>query len=220
MLQGRLRSWLVELIQSKEDTPHSEDEFDELDPNDPASWQSLDYIHDQVQTQLNVQSGIWDAVDGRLRLILGVITIVFAAAGALFQRSSWQAGGAPLPFSVGAATIVAVLLFLGAAAMVAWAYRPTDFDRPPKPGELRDLYLTTDPRRVKLTVIDSILDAYTGNEAVIKRKNRAFKWAFSLTAAGTGLLGLALMTQITCETSAPPWHALTWWAWPLGASGC
>jgi len=210
---------LVELIQSKEDTPHSEDEFDELDPNDPASWQSLDYIHDQVQTQLNVQSGIWDAVDGRLRLILGVIRSSLPRLVHSFNAHPGRQG-APLPFSVGAATIVAVLLFLGAAAMVAWAYRPTDFDRPPKPGELRDLYLTTDPRWVKLTVIDSILDAYTGNEAVIKRKNRAFKWAFSLTAAGTGLLGLALMTQITCETSAPPWHALTWWAWPLGASGC
>jgi hypothetical protein len=185
-----------------------------------ASWQSLDYIHDQVQAQLNAQSAIWDAVDARLRLILGVITIVFAAAGALFQRSSWQAGGAAFPFFVGMATVVAMAFFLAAAAIVAWAYRPTDFDRPPKPGELRDLYLTTDPRRVKLTVIDSILDAYTGNEAVIKRKNRSFKLAFGLTAAGTGLLGLALMTQVTCETVAPPWSGFGWWAWPLGASGC
>jgi hypothetical protein len=153
-------------------------------------------------------------------LILGVITIVFAAAGALFQRSSWQAGGAALPFFVGMATVAALILFLSAAGIVAWAYRPTDFDRPPKPGELRDLYLTTDPRRVKLIVVDSILDAYTGNEAVIQRKNRLFKWAFGLTAAGTVLLGLALMTQVTCETATPPWAGLGRWVWPLGASGC
>src|SRR5687767_11993428 len=113
-----------------------------------------------------------------------------------------------------------MILFLVAAGIVAWRYRPTDFDRPPKPGELRDLYLTTDPRRVKLIVIDSILDAYTGNEAVIKRKNRAFKWAFGLTALATGLLGIALMSQVACETAAPPWHGAWRWLWPLSTPGC
>jgi hypothetical protein len=194
--------------------------IDDLDPDNPASWQSLDYIHDQVQAQLNAQSAIWDAVDARLRLILGVIAIVFAAAGAFFQRSSWQAGGAPFPFLVGAATFLSVLLFLLAAGVVAWAYRPTDFDRPPRPGDLRDLYLTTNPRRTKLIVIDSILDAYTGNQAVIKRKIAAFKWAFGLTAGATGLLGIAIMAQVTCETAAPPWHRALWWSSVLGASGC
>ena len=157
----------------------------------------------------------------RLRLILGVITIVFAAAGALFQRSSWQAGGAPLPFTVGAATVVAVLLFLGAAAIVAWAYRPAEFDRPPKPAELRDLYLTTDPRRVKLIVIDSILEAYTGNEAVIQQEESGLQAPHSdLRQRGTGFLGVALMVQVTCETKVPSWASLIWWAWPLGSSGC
>lgn len=217
----QLRAFVVDLLGFSEQQPHPvEYATDDIDPDDPRGWQSLDYIHDQVQAQLEAQSSIWDAVDTRLRLILGVITIVFAAAGALFQRSSWQAGGAPLPFTVGAATVVAVLLFLGAAAIVAWAYRTAEFDRPPKPAELRDLYLTTDPRRVKLIVIDSILEAYTGNEAVIQQKNQAFKLAFGLTAAGTGLLGVALMVQVTCETKVPSWASFIWWAWPLGSSGC
>jgi hypothetical protein len=185
-----------------------------LDPDDPRSWLSLDYVHDQVQEQLEEQAKLWDTVDGRLRLILGVISIVFAAAAA-FQRSSPASGGAPLPFLIGAGAIGAVSLFLAAAAIVAWAYWPTDFDRPPKPHELRELYLTTDPREVKLIVIDITLLAYTGNEAIIKRKNLAFKRAFALTGIATILLGLAFMGQVACQTAAPPW---IWW--PLGHSGC
>lgn len=216
-----LRILIQELLRPDEDfLPTDVPPSTALDPDDPENWPSLDYIHDQVQAQLNAQSSIWDAVDARLRLILGVITIVFAAAGALFQRSSWQAGGAPLPFVVGAATVIALILFLVAAGTVAWAYRPMNFDRPPNPGELRDLYLTTDPRRVKLTVIDSILDAYTANEEVIRRKNRYFSWAFGFTAVGTSLLGLALMAHVTCETATPRWYGSGWLAWPLGATGC
>ncbi len=208
-----LRSYLRDILdlraQQTEETAAGE-----LDPDDPASWLSLDYVHDQVQAQLEEQSELWDTVDGRLRLILGVISIVFAAAAA-FQRASPAAGGAPLPFWVGAAAIGAVSLFLAAAGIVAWAYWPTDFDRPPKPHELRELYLTTDPREVKLIVIDITLLAYTGNQAIIERKNRAFKRAFGLTAAATILLGLAFMGQVACQTAAP-----TWWWWPLGRSGC
>src|SRR5215212_8047990 len=120
-----LRSYLRDVLdlraQQTEETAAGE-----LDPDDPASWLSLDYVHDQVQAQLEEQSELWDTVDGRLRLILGVISIVFAAAAA-FQRASPAAGGAPLPFWVGAAAIGAVSLFLAAAGIVAWAYWPTDF---------------------------------------------------------------------------------------------
>ena len=49
----------------------------------------------------------------------------------------------------------------------------------------RNLYLTTDPKEVKLIVIDITLLAYTGNQAIIERKNVAFKRAFALTAIAT-----------------------------------
>jgi hypothetical protein len=183
------------------------------DVEDPATWLSLDYVHEQVQAQLEIQSKDWEAVDARLRLILGVISIVFAAAAA-FQRATPSSGGAPLPFVVGAAAILAVIFFLAAAIIATVAYWPYDFDRPPKPHELRELYLTTDPREVKLTVIDSILLAYTGNETIIERKIIAFKRAFCLTAIASALLGVALVVQMAYQTAAPPW----WW-WPVGQPG-
>jgi hypothetical protein len=216
-----MRDWLrlylrdfLEIPQVQPVVQPEEVPTEELDPDDPKSWLSLDYVHDQVQAQLDEQSKLWDTVDGRLRLILGVISIVFAAAAAL-QRSSPASGGAPLPFVIGAGAIGAVLLFLVAAAIVAWAYWPTDFDRPPKPHELRELYLTTDSQEVKLIVIDIILLAYTGNQAIIKRKNLAFKVAFALTGIATILLGGAFMGQVACQTAAPFW---VWW--PLGRAGC
>jgi hypothetical protein len=177
------------------------------DVEDPETWLSLDYIHEQVQAQLELQSKDWEAVDARLRLILGVISIVFAAAAA-FQRAASASGGAPLPFAVGATAILAVIFFLAAAVVATLAYWPSDFDRPPKPHELRELYLTTDPREVKLTVIDSILLAYTGNQEIIERKIIAFKRAFWLTAVASSLLGVALVVQVAYQTAAPPW---SWW---------
>ena len=52
------------------------------------------------------------------------------------------------------------------------------------------------------------------NEDVIERKNLAFKIAFVLTAVATGLLGIALMAQVACQTVALPGD---WW--PLGHQG-
>jgi len=212
-----LREYLRDILELPETFPQAEagdERAEDLDPDDPRSWLSLDYVHDQVQTQLDEQSKLWDAVDGRLRLILGVISIVFAAAAA-FQRASPVSGGAPLPFMIGAGAICAVTLFLAAAGIVAWAYWPTDFDRPPKPHELRNLYLTTDPKEVKLIVIDITLLAYTGNQAIIERKNMAFKRAFALTAIATILLGVAFIGQVACQTVAP-----TWLGWPFARTGC
>lgn len=212
-----LRLYLRDLLELAERQPQPKPEeglADDLDPDDPRSWLSLDYVHDQVRAQLDEQSKLWEGVDGRLRLILGVISIVFAAAAA-FQRSSPVSGGTLLPFVIGAGAIGAVSLFLIAAGIVAWAYWPTDFDRPPKPHELRELYLTTDPKEVKLIVIDIILLAYTGNQAIIERKNLAFKVAFGLTAIATILLGVAFMGQVACQTVAP-----TWLWWPFERTGC
>ncbi|MCC7106261.1 MAG: hypothetical protein IT307_14060 [Chloroflexi bacterium] len=191
---------------------HEAEEADDVES--PETWLSLDYVHEQVQTQLEIQSKDWEAIDNRLRLILGVISIVFAAAAA-FQRAGSSSGGSPLPFLVGTVAIMAVVLFLVAAAIATWAYWPYDFDRPPKPHELRELYLTTDPREVKLTVIDIILLAYTENAQIIERKITAFKQAFSLTAIATILLGIGLMAQVACQTAAP-----TWLWWPFEHAGC
>lgn len=173
---------------------------DVSDPENPDNWLSLDYVHERVLVQLDAQSDIWDDADERLRLILGVIGIVFAAALGLQRTVSPTT--APLPALVGTAAIAAILIFLIAGAIVAVAYWPTPFDRPPKPSSLRDLYLTTDERETKLIVIDSIIAAYNHNEVVLARKIGAFKLAFVRTAAATGLLGLAVILEIGRQTQA------------------
>jgi hypothetical protein len=199
------QKWSIQQIRQLLSKGKGEEQAEESeDVETPEAWLSLDYVHEQVQAQLEIQSKDWEAIDNRLRLILGVISIVFAAA-ATFQRAAPAAGGAPLPFLIGAAAISAVFCFLLAAAIATQAYWPYDFDRPPKPHELRELYLTTDPREVKLTVIDIILLAYTDNEKIIERKITAFKRAFWFTAVATSLLGIALMAHIAMQTAAPPW---------------
>lgn len=209
---GRAR--IVAAVDEHETRSRAAAPLDEIDPDDPATWLSLDYIHDQVQAQLAAQSDLWDAVDGRLRLILGVIGIVFAAS-ATFQRQVTVGGTAQVPFVVGLLVALAVVVFLLAGSIVSIAYWPQEFNRPPDPIDLRERWLTTDPKQVKLIVMDSIREAYNDNEDVIERKSRAFKVAFVLTAAATGMLGAALVAQVTCQTVAPPWG---WW--PLGRGGC
>jgi hypothetical protein len=164
------------------------------DPEDPASWQSLDYIEAQVTSQLKQQHDIWDSVDGRLRLVLGVVGIVFAAA------LGFQRGQNPLTTPVGVLTMLAVAGFLGAAAVVAWAYWPRDFDWPPRPAGIRELVLL-DPRETKLQVIDTIIQSYNLNEQIIAFKIRWFKLAFLLTAGATALLGIAIVVHVWGQTA-------------------
>ena len=110
-LRTWLRSRLLQLLAPTEDVDDAEE--DEFDPDDPDNWLGLDYVHDQTLEKLTAQYEAWNVVDGRLRLVLGVIGIIFAAALGL-QRST-----APIPFWVGVLAILAMVLFLLAGVLVA-----------------------------------------------------------------------------------------------------
>ncbi len=85
--------------------------------------------------------------------------------------------------------------------MVAIAYWPRDFDRPPKPSGLRAQYLTRDPRETKLAVIDTVILAYNANVATIAMKIRLFKIAFVLMSSATALLAVAVVVQVIYQTT-------------------
>jgi hypothetical protein len=125
-------------------------------PDDPESWQAIDYIHDQLTEQLKNQNAVWAEMDGRLRLILGITGIVFAAVLG-FQRAATY-----LLFPVGALTIVSVVLFMVAASIAALAFRTRDFNWPPSPQGLYQGYLQHDPRMAKRSTCLAIIFAYIG----------------------------------------------------------
>jgi hypothetical protein len=58
------------------------------DPEDPSSWVGIDFILERLDTQLTTQAKLWEEADGRLRTILGVIGIVFAATLGLLPRGT------------------------------------------------------------------------------------------------------------------------------------
>src|SRR5256885_2245695 len=68
---------------------------------------SFDFIFDQVVGQLQFQNQLWDIVDGRLRLILGVIGIILAALLQGITRGL-EPPRQPLSLITGASAIVAV----------------------------------------------------------------------------------------------------------------
>ena len=115
-----------------------------LDPNDPTTWVGLDLVHEQVTDKLKEQNDLWEAADTRLRLILGVISLVFAVALGLVPRGavtiSTPAGPVSepqyLPFWAGVALIAGLGLYFLAGGIALWAFWPRDFDWPPRPGGL------------------------------------------------------------------------------------
>lgn len=185
------------------------DENAAFDPNDPENWISLEYVHDRVLEELTSQERRWQEVDSRLRMVLGVTGIVFAVAGAFVRGnlpvSGALAAGVPipasLPFWVGTAVDGAVVLYLIAGLLVAWAYRWRSFDRPVRPWIL-STYISTDPREVKHEVIDTAVLAYYQNERVITTKLQLFAVSFVFTVLATILLGVALLMQVTLQTQA------------------
>jgi hypothetical protein len=165
-----------------------------LDPESPDNWLSLDYVHDRVIAQLEAQSNTWDIIDGRLRFILGVVGIVFAAVLGL------QRGASPIPYWAGIFAILGVIAFFIAGLFAVYGYSITVFDMPPEPAALRREYLTTDPKETKLVVIDTIIEAYNRNQSVLSEKMTAFWTAFRLTVLATGLLGAAVVVQVASQT--------------------
>lgn len=177
------------------------------DSENPDNWFGLDYIHDRISSQLAAQSGLWEEINGRLRLILGVTGIVFAATLGLLPRGSVSVSTPqgtvtqPLfvPFAVGVCAVASMTLYFVAGLIATVAYWPRDFNWPPAPASLRK-YLTSDEREIKLTVVDEMLDAYADNEVELERKVRAFRRALAITVLATGLLGAAVIIELVTVT--------------------
>ena len=121
-----------------------------FDPDDPENWISLDYVEEVTQAQMARQAAEWDLLDGRLRLILGIVGVVFAAV------LGFQRGPSLLEAHVAFLAQVAVLLFLSAGIVAVVGFWPRDFNWPPDPRDLYE-YLTTEPRRTRKDLIDSLI---------------------------------------------------------------
>jgi hypothetical protein len=180
------------------------------DPEDPATWVGLNYVHDRVLAQLEHQSRLWEEADGRLRLVLGIIGIVFAVTLGLLPRGSVTvqaetgalfSGPLLLPFLVGVLAIVGLVLFAVAGLIAVVAYWPRDFNWPPAPESLRK-YITTNEREIKLTLLDEMLDAYDENGFWLGRKFLAFRWALVIAGIATAVLGASVIIELTQVTRA------------------
>jgi hypothetical protein len=177
-------------------------------PENPANWLALDYVHDRVAAQLEEQGDLWEEADGRLRLILGLIGIVFAVTLGLVPRGtvSTPSGGTTaeplyLPFFVGVPAIGGLVLFGLAGILALTAYWPRDFNLPPAPDSLRK-YVTSNEREVKLIVVDEMLEAYEANKIWLGRKFLVFRWALVISGIATAALGAGVIIQLAQVTRA------------------
>jgi hypothetical protein len=180
------------------------------DPEDPASWIGLDYVHDLVLATLQQQLQLWEEADGRLRLILGVIGIVFVVTLGLLPRGTVTIAAENgvttsvpvlLPFAVGALAIAGLGLFALAGLVAVVAYWPRGFNWPPAPRSLRK-YISTNERQIKLTVLHQMFDAYESNDVWLKRKSLAFRFALVIAVIATAVLGMSVMIQLAQLTLA------------------
>jgi hypothetical protein len=176
------------------------------DPENPANWVGLDYLHDRLDAQLSIQAKLWEEADGRLRTILGIIGIVFAATLGLLPRGAGIDVTGPsqahLPYLVGVPAQLAIGLYFLAGLCALFAYWPRRFNWPPAPDSLRK-YLTTDPRVIKLYAFERMLLAFDQNAANIGMKFKLFQVAIAISTIATGLLGLAVFMALVQVTR--PW---------------
>jgi hypothetical protein len=178
------------------------------DPEDPRSWVGLHFILERLDTQLATQAKLWEEADGRLRTILGVIGIVFAATLGLLPRGA----GSPsdglaqvqpsVPYLVGAPAQLAIGLYFLAGLCALFGYWPRHFNWPPAPDSLRK-YLTTDPRVIELYTVERMLLAFDQNASKIGLKFKLFQVAVAISTIATGLLGLAVFQALVQVTR--PW---------------
>ena len=139
-------------------------------PNgDIKSTPSLELISANVERQLDLQWQVWDAVDARLRLLLGFIGAVFVATLAFSDPTR----GLAVPSDILLVLAIGSLLASGLIASLSWL--PGKFDRPPNPSWLRDHYLTASTDETQLAVLDTILEAYTENQNRINEKLAGFR---------------------------------------------
>lgn len=204
LVRERLRSWLLSPPELERLTTPVQDQDAEVpapdkpfDPNDPNNWVSLDYIEQVIQDRMERQSDAWDLVDGRLRLILGVVGIIFAAV------LGFQRGASQLEYHVALLVNLAVVLFLAAGVIAAVAYWPGEFNWPPEPEDFRQ-YITTDPRLVKRQLIDSMVyRGYNRNKVYMLWKGRAFRASYTLAVLAILALAAALMNHIMAQSKDP-----------------
>jgi hypothetical protein len=173
-----------------------------MNPEDPANWHSLNDVYERVLAQLDAQNDRWESIDGRLRVILGLIGVVFAISSSFAARGTGGPPGEPtlLPFWVGTLLIAGLALYFTGGLIALTAYWPLTFHRPPQPADLRNEYLTTDPRITRLEIVDTILLVYPSNEHALQVKFRAYRFALVLTTMATGLFGAAVIIQLLMIT--------------------
>jgi hypothetical protein len=174
------------------------------DPENPANWIGLNYVHERLDAQLSTQARLWDEADGRLRTILGIIGVVFAATLGLLPRgASLSSAGtvdqASVSYLVGAPAQLAILLYFAAGLCALIGYWPRSFNWPPAPESLRK-YVTTDERIIKLYVFDRMLLAFDQNAKRIGLKFRLFQVAVVISTMATGLLGVAVFFALVHVT--------------------
>lgn len=129
-------------------------------------------------------------VDGRLRLLLGFIGVIFALALNFVSEFGL------LDLAVRSLIMLALVLLIFAAIVAGVAFVPRPFERPPTPSTLFQDYLPIEPTETRFDVVATMVQAYNENAEVIDGRLRLFKAAFALLGFAVLLLGIAIIVQL------------------------
>lgn len=156
-----------------------------------GEFAGLELVSRHVESQLDLQWGHWDVIDGRLRLLLGFVGAVFVAVLAFVANRAGDLATATVGLVVAA---IILLMLSGLIAGLSWL--PREFDRPPKPLPLRQKYLARPAHETLLAIVDTMVQAYNENQRRIDEKLGAFRYAVGLLAVAVFLMAVGAILEL------------------------
>ena len=155
-----------------------------------SQFPSLEIVFDLTKSRLDSQLAHVDSLDAKANFVLGSATLLTAAATTLRSAATHL----PQWLDLAVAT-AAVLLYLAVVFAVYRAYTTRDYYYDPSPVSL-ERYMWADTARTRGVVLANMVDSFSRNVAIIKKKAFWARWSLRAFMAEAVLLALFAFLQV------------------------
>jgi hypothetical protein len=150
---------------------------------------SLDVVLSETKAAVDDQSARISSLDTRLGVLLGLSGVILAA---LLSFPSIRC----VDITTKSLLITAVVLILVSLLSATWGYWIRKYKAPPDPMALREFYLTEEPEKSKLAILDYLSSVYAWNQPIIEGKVKYTRISFGSVLTGTIIIGVTILINM------------------------